>query len=237
MVDEGADLLDVGGESTRPGHEAVSTPRRDRTGSCRSSRALRAALPDTPLSVDTTKAAVAAAAARRRRGPRQRRLGRRARRRPRSGSRPTRGVPIVLMHNRAEAALHEPDGRDRRRPPAGDRAGARGRRRVGRDHRRSRASGSARRPTHNLVLLRELATLRVLGRPILLGTSRKSTLGKVLDLPPDSGSRRRSRRPRSAIAAGVDIVRVHDVRPNVRAARMADAIVRGGPTPAPRRRP
>ena len=62
MVDEGADVLDVGGESTRPGHEPVSAERRRPRGSCRSSRAIRAALPGTPISIDTTKAVVAEAA-------------------------------------------------------------------------------------------------------------------------------------------------------------------------------
>ena len=62
---------------------------------------------------------------------------------------------------------------------------------------------------------------------MLLGTSRKSTLGKVLDLPADQ--RVEATLATTALAANalVDIVRVHDVRENVRAARMADAIVRG----------
>jgi len=80
---------------------------------------------------------------------------------------------------------------------------------------------------HNLALLRDLAALRILGRPILLGTSRKSTLGKVLDLPPDERVEATVATTVLGIAAGVDVVRVHDVRANVRAARMADAIVRG----------
>ena len=79
----------------------------------------------------------------------------------------------------------------------------------------------------NLELLRRLGELRVLGRPILLGTSRKSTLGKVLDLPADERLEATLATTALGIAAGVDIVRVHDVRENVRAARMADAIVRG----------
>ena len=81
---------------------------------------------------------------------------------------------------------------------------------------------------HNLAILHDLAALRVLGRPILLGTSRKSTIGKVLDLP--AGERLEGTLATTAlgIAARVDIVRVHDVRPNVRVARMSDAIVRGG---------
>jgi dihydropteroate synthase len=79
----------------------------------------------------------------------------------------------------------------------------------------------------NLELLWRLGELRVLGRPILLGTSRKSTLGKVLDLPADERLEATLATTALGIAAGVDIVRVHDVRENVRAARMADAIVRG----------
>jgi dihydropteroate synthase len=80
---------------------------------------------------------------------------------------------------------------------------------------------------HNLALLRDLDALRALGRPILLGTSRKSTLGRVLDLP--AGERLEATLATTAlgIAAGTDIVRVHDIRANVRAAKMADAVVRG----------
>jgi dihydropteroate synthase len=78
----------------------------------------------------------------------------------------------------------------------------------------------------NVELLRDLARLRDLGRPILLGTSRKSTLGLILDLPPEERVEATIATTALGIAAGVDIVRVHDVRPNVRAARVSDAIVR-----------
>ena len=61
------------------------------------------------------------------------------------------------------------------------------------------------------MLLRELGALRVLGRPILLGTSRKSTLGRVLDLPPEERLEATLATTALGIAAGVDIVRVHDV--------------------------
>jgi len=74
--------------------------------------------------------------------------------------------------------------------------------------------------------------LRVLGRPIVLGASRKSTLGKVLDLPPGERLEATLATTALAAAAGVDMVRVHDVRPNVRVARMTDAVVRAGPRPA-----
>jgi dihydropteroate synthase len=84
----------------------------------------------------------------------------------------------------------------------------------------------------NLALLRALDALAALGRPVLLGTSRKSTIGKVLGLPVDERLEGTLATTALGIAAGVDIVRVHDVRPNVRAARMSDAIIRGGWTEA-----
>jgi dihydropteroate synthase len=68
--------------------------------------------------------------------------------------------------------------------------------------------------------------LRMLGRPILLGTSRKSTLGRVLDLPVTERLEATLATTALGVAAGVDIVRAHDVEPNVRVARMTDAVVR-----------
>ena len=67
----------------------------------------------------------------------------------------------------------------------------------------------------------------MLGRPILLGTSRKSTLGRILDLPVEERLEATLATTALGIAAGVDIVRVHDVAANVRAARVSDAVVRG----------
>ena len=229
MAAEGADLLDVGGESTRPGHEAVA----DADEIARVVpvvRALRSALPDMPISVDTTKPAVASTA-----------LDAGANLvndvwgvalddgLPRLAA--ERGVPIVLMHNRAEARytnliaeilgdLQQAIQRALRAGVAWDAIVV------------DPGFGFGKTAAHNLVLLRELASLQVLGRPILLGTSRKSTLGKVLDLPADERLEATLATTALGIAAGVDIVRVHDVRPNVRTARMADAIVRGAPGPA-----
>ena len=88
MVDEGADLLDVGGESTRPGHAVVpAADEIDRVVPV--VRAVRAALPDMPLSIDTTKVAVASAALDAGRRSPQRRLGRRPGRRRWSASPPS----------------------------------------------------------------------------------------------------------------------------------------------------
>jgi dihydropteroate synthase len=80
----------------------------------------------------------------------------------------------------------------------------------------------------NLAVLRDLDALRALGRPILLGTSRKSTIGKVLDLPADQRLEGTLATTALGIARGADIVRVHDVAANARAARMSDAVVRRG---------
>ena len=223
MVEGGADILDIGGESTRPGHAPVSEAEEtDRIAPV--IRAVRAALPEVPISIDTTKPRVAEAALD-------------------AGAdlvndvwgvdgddslvrlAGERGVPIVLMHNRAEPRYRDLIGEvidDLRR--ALDRALASG---VPLDNLIvDPGFGFGKTPAHNLELLRDLAALTILGRPILLGTSRKSTLGRVLDLPADQRLEATLATTALAIAAGVDIVRVHDVRENVRAARLADAVVR-----------
>ncbi len=86
--------------------------------------------------------------------------------------------------------------------------------------------GFGKTPDQNLALLHELAALRVIGRPVMLGTSRKSTIGRVLDLPANERLEGTLATTALGVAAGADIVRVHDIRANVRVARMADAIVR-----------
>jgi dihydropteroate synthase len=80
----------------------------------------------------------------------------------------------------------------------------------------------------NLELLSRLAALRELGLPVLLGASRKSTIGHVLDLPVEERLEGTLAITALAVAAGIDVVRVHDVQANVRVARMSDAVVRGG---------
>ena len=83
-------------------------------------------------------------------------------------------------------------------------------------------------PNENLILLRRLGELRALGRPILLGTSRKSTIGLVLGgVPPPERIEGTAATVALGIAQGADIVRVHDVHEMVRVVKMSDAIVRG----------
>jgi len=76
-------------------------------------------------------------------------------------------------------------------------------------------------------IVRRLAELKVLGRPILLGTSRKSFIGHVLDLPVDQRLEGTAATVAIGIANGADMVRVHDVAQMVRVVKMSDAIVRG----------
>jgi dihydropteroate synthase len=224
MVADGADLLDVGGASSRPGHVAVP-PVEEAARVVPVIRAIASELPGTAISIDTTSPAVAAAAIKAgahlvndvwgvAEDPSMARLA------------AERGVPIVLMHNRAEARYANLIAEviaDLQR--ALERAMDAG---VPWDHLVvDPGFGFGKTPDHNVALLAGLGALRVLGRPILLGTSRKSTLGKLLDLPPDQRTEATAATTALGIAAGADIVRVHDVRENARTARVADAILRG----------
>jgi dihydropteroate synthase len=224
MVAEGADILDVGGESTRPGHDAVGLDE-ERRRVVPVIAALRAALPDTPLSIDTTKPAVAEAALA-------------------AGAdlvndvwgvgdddslarlAADHGVPLVVMHNRSEARyttfLPELIADLQRAIERALRLGVRWD-----DLIVDPGFGFGKTATHNLELMRDFGALTMLGRPILLGASRKSTLGRVLDLPVSERLEATLATTALGIAGGADLVRVHDVQANVRAARMSDAIVRG----------
>ena len=79
----------------------------------------------------------------------------------------------------------------------------------------------------NLEILRRLEEYKTIGLPLMVGTSRKSTIGKILDLPVDDRIEGTAATVSIAIAKGADIVRVHDVKEMVRVSRMTDAIVRG----------
>ena len=87
--------------------------------------------------------------------------------------------------------------------------------------------GFGKNAEQNLEILRRLGEFGTLGRPLLVGTSRKSTIGNVLDLPVDERLEGTAATVALSIAGGADIVRVHDVKEMVRVARMSDAIVRG----------
>ena len=224
MVAEGADIVDVGGESTRPGHTAVGAEE-EAARVVPVIVAIHAALPATPISVDTSKLAVAAAALDAGASllndvwgvSADDAMARLA---------AERKVPLVLMHNRAEplyanlmAELLDDLGAAVERAV---RAGVPERNLI-----LDPGFGFGKTPEHNLLVLRELPRMRALGRPILLGTSRKSTIGRVLGgAPPEARLEGTLATTALGIAAGVDIVRVHDVQANVRVARVCDAVLR-----------
>ena len=230
MVADGADILDVGGESTRPGAEPVALEEE-----------LRRVLPvieglaaevDVPLSIDTYKAEVARQAL-------------------------ATGAAIVndisgLHYDEAMARVAAEFGagviimhilgtpRDMQQDPRyGDlvgeisdyleegivRAEAAG---LSRQHLVvDPGFGFGKTVAHNLDMLRHLREFRCLGCPVMIGPSRKSTIGKLLgDLPPQERVEGTAAAVALAIAAGADIVRVHDVKEMVRVARVADAVVR-----------
>ena len=225
MVAEGADIIDVGGESTRPGHATVSEAD-ELARVSRVVRAIRERAPHVPISIDTSKATVAQAALA-------------------AGAdivndvtavtagaalahvAAAHGAPYILMHSRA-APIYG----DVVREVVEDLRAALGRaERAGCERARlivDPGIGFGKTAEQNLDLLGGLSALRELGCPVLLGASRKSTIGKVLDLPVAERLEGTLATTALGIAALVDIVRVHDVTPNVRVARMSDAIIRGG---------
>ena len=224
MVADGADLLDIGGESTRPGHDPIPAAA-ERARVVPIVAAIRAALPDTPISIDTAKPEVAEAALAAGADLLNDVWGTAVEDTMASVA-AAHGVPLVVMHNRVEAryralipeVLADLQGAIERALTAGVAAA---------DVIVDPGFGFGKTADDNVALLRDLPALRLLGHPILLGTSRKSTLGRILDLPVEDRLEATLATTALGIAAGIDVIRVHDVRANVRAARVSDAVVRG----------
>ncbi len=228
MVADGADIIDIGGESTRPGTKPLSADDIDNE--------LRLVIPaierlagelPVPLSIDTYKAEVAARAVKAganmindiwglKRDPRIARVAAEA------------GVPIILMANERDAPPHagimakvisDLETGIKLALEAGV---------AGENIIIDPGIGFGKSLEQNLELINRLAELKRLGRPILLGTSRKSLIGTVLDLPPDQRVEGTAATVAIGIANGADMVRVHDVKPMARICRMSDAIIRRG---------
>jgi dihydropteroate synthase len=223
FVVEGADILDIGGESTRPNSAPISIDEE-----------LRRVIPvleklagkvKVPLSVDTYKYEVA----------------RRAvaagvdmlndiwglKQEPRlAGLAADRGLPMILMSNQRDKPqknIVQVVLSDLKR--AIDLALDAG---VPWDNIIiDPGVGFGKMLKQNLELVHRLDEIKVLGRPMLLGTSRKSMIGLVLDLPPEQRLEGTAATVAIGIAGGADIVRVHDVKEMMRVCKMSDAIVRG----------
>lgn len=227
MVADGADVLDVGGASSRPGAEQQPVPVEvERQRVIPVIEALAGALPPAVMiSIDTTRAEVARVALE----------AGAALVNDVSGARADpqmlplvaeRGVPIVLMSN----LRGQP-----RRDPLGDVT-----RQLARCLERALEAGVPWEHiildpgfgfglvgAENLQVLARLGELRALGRPLLVGTSRKAHIGRVLGTPVEDRLEGTAATVALSIAYGADMVRVHDVRAMARVAKMADAVVRG----------
>jgi dihydropteroate synthase len=237
MFEAGADVVDVGGESTRPGGAAAVDDACERRRVVPVIRALRERGAG-PLSVDTTKASVARAALDAGADvvndvsgltfdPAM------------AGLVAERGVPAVLMHLRGNfKEMHrDPHYKDvvtEVRDELRDRLD--GLEKAGIDLGQvivDPGLGFAKSPAHSLEVLRRLPELQELDRPLLVGPSRKSFVGRALRPPggPDLPVGERLMGTAAAVAAcilaGAHIVRVHDVREMVQVARVCDAILAG----------
>ena len=224
MREDGADIIDVGGESTRPG-----------AGELPAVEEIRRVLPvierlakdlDIPVSVDTYKAQVARAALEA--GAHMINDVHGFRREPEMAKVAAEfGVPAVAMHNQRGWDFHDTIGDI----VAGLLESLRIAREQGLPEERvivDPGFGFGWTVEQNLEMLRRLPELRVLGRPILVGTSRKSAIGAILgDLPVEERLEGTAATVALAIAGGADIVRVHDVQEMARVVKVADAIVRG----------
>ena len=235
----GVDILDVGGESTRPGAQPVDAEEELRRV-LPVIQAIAAEFPEALISVDTCKAAVAEAALQAGACIVNDVWGLRAD--PALADVVMRhNAAVVLMHNRSNPASVEV-----RERLGGAYLGAEYRDLLEDVKRELMASvaiahsagipderilldpgiGFGKTVGQNLELINRLGEIRSLGFPILLGASRKSFIGYTLDLPPDQRLEGTAAAVAVGIDRGADIVRVHDVEAMVRVARMTDAIVR-----------
>ena len=230
MLADGADILDIGGESTRPGSEAVEAEE-EQARVVPVIEALRKAYPEAVLSIDTYRASTARAAIK-------------------AGADIINdisameadaemldvvcetNVPIILMHMRGtpkdmqtqceyknvveEVAVH-----------LAERANLLRERGVGADKIIfDPGIGFAKNAEQNLKLMRDLNALTSFGYPVLLAASRKGTIGKVLgELPAEERLEGTIATSCQAVYAGANMVRVHDVKENLRAIRMLEAIL------------
>ena len=219
----GADFVDIGAESTRPGSTPIDAAEESRR-LLPVVRGLRERAPDAVVSIDTFKPDVFAAA--------------RA-----AGGDLLNSVwglddallaeavasqtPVVVMHNK-RVALYERDVVDEvlayleRQAERAVRAGLRPEHVI-----LDPGIGFGKSPEHNLALLGSLPRLAALGFPTLLGTSRKSTLGKITGKPVSERVFATAATVALAVAAKIDIVRVHDVAEMADVVAVADAVVRG----------
>jgi dihydropteroate synthase len=219
MVREGADMLDVGGESTRPGHEPISASEEIARTEAVVRRLARES--GVPVSIDSYKLEVAEAAVDAgatilndiwglTRSPALAELAAR------------RACALVLMHNQegteyARDLMTEIKRFLRESVRRAEEAGV-PRERLLIDP----GIGFGKTAEQNWVVMRRLSELKDLGSPVLIGTSRKSFIGKLLDLPATERLEGTAATVTASVLRGADVVRVHDVQAMTRVVRVAD---------------
>lgn len=224
MIDQGADLIDLGGESSRPGHTKI-TAREEMNRILPVIRKIRERS-QVILSVDTIRAEVAEAALEAgadiindiwglQGDPEMVRVA------------AAWNAPVIVMHNQTGTEykgdlVEEMKTFFQRSLQLAEQAGL-ARDRIILDP----GIGFGKTAEQNIAVMSRLAEFRVFGLPLLLATSRKSFLGKILDLPPEERVEGTVATTVLGIAQGADMVRVHDIKENSRAARVTDAILRG----------
>ncbi|MEC0302351.1 dihydropteroate synthase [Terribacillus saccharophilus] len=221
LAAEGADILDVGGESTRPGYEPVSADEEI----ARVVPAIQAIkeVVDLPISIDTYKAKTAEAAIKAGASIINDIWG--AKYDPDMAHVAARlGVPIILMHNREEANYNDliPDmiaDLEKSIQIALD-AGVK-REDIWLDP----GIGFVKSFEENMSAMRGLDKVTTMGYPVLLGTSRKRFIGTVLDLPADQRDEGTAATTAFGITKGIHMVRVHEVKQTARIVKMMDALV------------
>ena len=232
MVEQGADIIDIGGESTRPGHEPVSLEE-ELKRVIPVVRAIRAAGIRVPLSVDTYKAEVARQALEAgahiindiwglKADPAM------------AGVVAEYGCPVILMHNRQEPARYRNFMAD---VLADLMESVNLARQAGVEEEKiilDPGVGFAKTHEENLLVMSRLQDIVRLGYPVLLGASRKRVIRHTLGLGLEQIREAKEGTVATTvwgIAQGCAIVRVHDVRENKHAALMADAIKQAGAFP------
>lgn len=222
MIKEGADIIDIGGESTRPGHHIISEEE-EINRVIPIIEAIRKELPQAIISIDTYKGNVAQAALKAgadmindvyglKKCPHMKKVIAEYK------------VPCCIMHNRDNLEYSN----DLMLDICNDMQESIKIAKIAgiTDLILDPGIGFAKTLENNLEVMRRLEEFKIDDYPILLGTSRKSMIGLTLDLPVNERVEGTIATTVIGISKGVDFVRVHDVKENVRAAKMTDAIVR-----------
>ena len=221
LVQDGADIIDIGGESTRPGYERISSEEEIARVVPIIERLARELA--VPISIDTYKADVARASLEAGAHIINDIWGAKADPDMANIAAET-GAPIVLMHNRKEKPYE-----NFMRDALGDlyesiqiakNAGVKDGQII-----LDPGIGFAKNLEENLLMMRNLHVLTSLGYPVLLGTSRKSMIGNTLNLPVEERVEGTIASTCLGIQQGCRIIRVHDVKENARAAKMMDAML------------